>query len=102
MQSLAVPLKMNAEELVAGAQEKINHGAATQYEAKISQALRLKGIALKISALSDAAVVFKGLSSEPAMKLVHPAILGAALAVTRAPTGQAAEPKAASKASASK
>ena len=80
--ALAVALGKPAEELNASAQSAIDFGAATVYEAQISVGLRKQGIAQKIAHFGDAAVTFRSRSSQPASKLVHPALLQAALSVS--------------------
>ncbi len=82
---LAVAAGRNAEELTANAQDAIDLGQATLYEAKISQGLRKQGMAQKISHFTEAALAYKAEASQAASRTVHPALLQAALKVARDP-----------------
>ena len=92
---LAIKLGQNAESLVQDTQSTLDRGAATLYEAKISQGLRKVGLASKINHFADAATVFKSEASVAASKVVHPALLEAALQVSRASTAKGAKASAA-------
>ena len=83
VKTLGQALNRDVLNLVQDAQTVINEGAAIQYEGKISQGTRLKGISAKITHFSGAAVAYKAVSTVPASKLVQPALLAAALGVCK-------------------